>query len=144
MARKNRSLTTFDEVSSNELNDTNNGNINNTEKETVNNINNNIKNKTEKEIENNILNNGENGIKKETVKNNVNNTNNDSLNNSKLDDLLSGKKEKKNVPTMIHLEPEVTKVLDKISGVKKGRSGKKSQIVNEVLKEFFRSRGLMD
>lgn len=144
MARKNRSLTTFDEVSSEEKNnvkedikkenensivkDTNNDINNNVEKDTKNEIENDIKNENTKDIENNI----------------INNTDNNTKNSSKLDELLSGKKEKKNIPTMIHLEPEVTKVLDKISGVKKGRSGKKSQIVNEVLKEFFRSRGLMD
>lgn len=140
MARKNRSLTTFDEVSSEEKNnvkeDIKKENENSIVKDTNNNIDNNVGKDTKNEIENKNTKDTENII--------INNTDNNTKNSSKLDDLLSGKKEKKNVPTMIHLEPEVTKVLDKISGVKKGRSGKKSQIVNEVLKEFFRSRGLMD
>lgn len=105
MARQNKSITSFDQVAAEEVENTTKNTIENT-----------TKNETKNEI----------------------------IKNSKLDDLLSGKKDKKNIPTMVHLEPEVAKALDRISGVKRGRSGKKSQIVNEVLKEVFRSRGLMD
>ncbi|HGO9422663.1 TPA: hypothetical protein ACLBZ1_005434 [Bacillus cereus] len=124
MARKNKSLTGFDDIATSETKDDKNETINNGENKTSNKIIN--------ESQNETLKNNKNNIKKESI--------------TKLDELLTGKKEEKNKATTLYLEPEVSKVLDKVSGTKKkgGRSGKKSQIVNEILKEFFRSRDLMD
>ncbi|MGP6151681.1 hypothetical protein [Priestia flexa] len=119
MARKNRSLTTFDEVSSDHKNDT--------EKNKENEIENGIKKNKENDIEKDK----ENEIKEEA---------------SKLDLLLSGKHEKKEekIATLLHLEKEVAKALDKAAGgKKKGRSGLKSQIANEILKEVLIAKGFL-
>jgi hypothetical protein len=62
--------------------------------------------------------------------------------NSKLDMILAGKDEDKKIPQYVYLEPAVVKLLDKYGGVKKkGRSSKKSELINEILKEFFQKRG---
>jgi hypothetical protein len=98
------------------------------------NITNDIKNEGSKDIRNDNEYNINNKIKKDSSKN--------IKNNSKLENLLSGKEDKKKKPQYIYLEPEIVKLLDKYGGVKKkGRSSKKSELINEILKEFFRQRG---
>ena len=157
MSKQRRTLATgFHQVSSDFKKDIGNNTKNNIKNdinkdiknEMLNNIENNIKKDTEKEIENNIKNDIENNTQNNIENDSENNIKNESeneikINSNKLDELLSGKKKEKNKPTLLHLEPEVVKVLDRLSGVKKGRSGLKSQIVNEILKEVFRSKGLM-
>jgi glutathione synthase/RimK-type ligase-like ATP-grasp enzyme len=64
----------------------------------------------------------------------------DELANNHLEELLSGKKEQKKVPQYVYLEQPIVELLDKY-GKKKGRSGKKSELINEILKEFFEQRG---
>jgi len=150
MARKNRSLTSFADVS------------NDSKKDTKNNIENDIKNDIKNDGKERNLNNIENDNKNDSKKSDLNNSKNDTknnsenninidsnnetvnanVNNSKLDSLLSGKIEKKKKPQYVYLDPEVVKLLDKYGGVKKkGRSSKKSELINEILKEFFRQRG---
>lgn len=138
MARKNRSLTSFADVSNDSKKDIKNDIVKDIEKDVDKDIQKEIKNDSLNGIKEDI----ENNINKNINKDSANNIEKDSVNNSKLDSLLSGKTEKKKKPQYIYLEPEVVKLLDKYGGVKKkGRSSKKSELINEILKEFFRQRG---
>ncbi|MBH0167165.1 hypothetical protein IHV12_19760 [Fictibacillus sp. 7GRE50] len=146
MARKNRSLTTFGDVSNDIENNIKNEIVNDIEKDD---------NTTSKklgdkdipkdsnkdsktEIKNDSEEKKEKDIKNDIIKENKNNIET----NSKLDMILSGKDENKKIPQYVYLEPAIVRLLDKYGSVKKkGRSSKKSELINEILKEFFRKRG---
>jgi len=146
MARKKRDLATgFEQVSSDTTETINNESFN--EIETA------VKKAVKNDIENNIVNDSKNDINND-IKNNINEDSKKIIQgalgideskvdeNDKLAKLLSGKTENKRKPQYIYLDSDIVKLLDKYGGVKKkGRSSKKSELVNEILRQFFKERG---
>ncbi len=115
MARRKRSLASFDDVA----NDVNNINDNV-------NVNNNI-NKDNDEVVNDQV--------------NINDDDNDYIDNIINGDK---NKKKKPVLTGVYLDPEIAKILNDL-GKKAGKGGGgKSRIANEALKKVFQEKGLLD
>ncbi|MBT3123373.1 MULTISPECIES: hypothetical protein [Bacillus] len=117
MARKNRSLTSFADTSYDAGRPANSPKINHT-----------IENKNNIEDKNN---------------NNSNINNNVKTGSKLLDNILSEGKTETIKPTAVYFDPKVKQVLDSLTGLNQGRNGKRSKLVNEILKEFFISEGLM-
>lgn len=118
MARKNRSLTSFAETSYDAGRPANSPKINHT-----------IENKNNIEDKNN---------------NNININNNVKTGSKLLDNILSERKTEATKPTAVYFDPKVKQILDSLTGLNQGRNGKRSKLVNEILKEFFISEGLME
>ncbi len=119
MARKNRSLASFEEVANSD-NDNINDDVNN---------NNNLN-------ENNNINYSIND--KDVVSNNVSD-------DDYIDNIINGEKTKKKKPVLtgVYLDPEIAKILNDL-GKKAGKGGGgKSRIANEALKKVFQEKGLL-
>ena len=114
-------------------------------------IDNNIHDENNNDDYNEIINNNENNsndinnskivIENENANDNINK--NDNVNdNDIINEIVNNKYAKpKKTLTGIYFDPTVEKVLNKLA--KKGGKGAKSKIVNELVKEGFKKRGLL-
>lgn len=59
----------------------------------------------------------------------------------KISSVLEDKVEKKK-PQYLYLDPDIVEVLDSL-GTSKGRTSKKSKLVNSILRDFFKKQGLL-